>query len=75
MSYKRYHTTTQKEAILEMLKRAGTDGVTPVEALLTVGSLRLGARIWDLRADGYDIRTESVTNANGSRIARYVLQP
>lgn len=32
--------------------------ITPLEALNAFGCMRLGARISDLRADGYDIETE-----------------
>ena len=36
--------------------------ITPMEALDSFGCYRLGARIWDLRHDGYDIETEMVTD-------------
>jgi hypothetical protein len=51
-------TQTQKEAILRHLQSGKT--ITPLEALNLYGCYRLGARIWDLRNEGYVIRSESV---------------
>ena len=51
-------TQTQKEAILRHLQSGKT--ITPLEALNLYGCYRLGARIWDLRDEGYVIRSESV---------------
>lgn len=48
--YKRKYykdTKTQKEMILEYMELYGS--ITPQEALRAIGSMRLGARIWDLR--------------------------
>lgn len=64
---------TQKERILDMLRIAGTTGITPWDALWDVdmggaNCTRLAARIADLRADGWDIETRM---AGG--FARYVL--
>lgn len=64
---------TQTEKVLELLEQAGTRGVTPLDALEFVGSFRLGARIWDLRAAGVDIETKWVRTAGGARVACYVL--
>jgi hypothetical protein len=47
---------TQKDRILYYLRRFGS--ITPVEAFSELGCYRLGARIYDLRADGYDITSE-----------------
>lgn len=51
-------------------------GITQRDAF-KMGVYRLGARIWDLKAAGYKIKTlrQEVTNADGStsRIARYVI--
>lgn len=60
-------------ATLELLRRRGKAGVTPLDALTAVGTFRLGARIFELKADGYDIETKLETTGNGKRIARYVL--
>ncbi len=49
---------TQRELILEHLKAYGT--IEPMTALREYGCYRLGARIADLRAEGYDIATERV---------------
>ncbi|MCF6777311.1 helix-turn-helix domain-containing protein [Thiotrichales bacterium 19X7-9] len=46
----------QSEAILKHLKRHGS--ITPLEALNEYGCLRLGARIYDLRSQGIEIKTE-----------------
>lgn len=54
--------TTQKAAILEHLKRFGS--IEPLTALRNYGCYRLGARISDLRHDGYEIETEVVTSAS-----------
>jgi hypothetical protein len=66
-------SATQCETILRLLRERGERGLTPLDALELAGSFRLGARIWDLRQQGHDIRSETVTTAGGSRVARYVL--
>lgn len=60
----------QQFYILNHLKKHGT--ITPMEALNLFGCFRLGARIWDLRDEGYDITTENETT-NGKTYARYRL--
>lgn len=64
---------TQTERILALLRERGRIGLTPKEALAEVGTMRLAARIADLRAAGHDITTETFTTPNGARVARYVL--
>jgi hypothetical protein len=61
---------SQNKTILQML----LDGekVTPLDALNRCGCFRLSARIFDLRAKGYDIRTD-IVEVNGSRVAQYWL--
>lgn len=59
--------------VLELLRQRGTAGVTPMDALAAVGCFRLGARIWDLKADGYPIDSELITTPSGKRVARYRL--
>ena len=44
--------------------------VTLMDALNACGCFRLSARIFDLRAKGYDIKMDMV-EVNGSRIAQY----
>lgn len=63
----------QTRATLELL-RSHPEGVTPLDALDAIGSFRLGARVWELKAEGYAIESQMVTTANGKRIARYRLR-
>ena len=60
---------SQESSILEYLKR---HPITPLEALMKFGCLRLGARIYDLRRRGWRICTV-MTNINGARVAKYFL--
>lgn len=61
---------TQTDVILRLL-HDNPEGITAMDALREAGSLRLAARIADLRAAGNDIRSEMVTLPNGKRVARY----
>jgi hypothetical protein len=63
----------QTRATLELL-REFPEGVTALDALDRIGSFRLGARVWELRADGYAIDSELTRTASGKRIARYRLR-
>jgi hypothetical protein len=60
---------SQKQAVLSHLKEYGS--ITPLEALKLYGCLRLGARISDLRDEGYKITTDI---AEGKRYAIYRLE-
>lgn len=61
---------SQKEMILGHMMSGRP--ITPLEALDLYGSLRLGARIADIRADGYIVYKEMVRDARtGKRYARY----
>ena len=64
-------THTQTARLLAHLKSGRT--ITPLEALRKYGTLRLGARIWDLKRDGHDIRSRLVDIGQGKRVARYLL--
>lgn len=64
------NTRTQTERIRARLK-AGYS-ITPLNALQMLGSLRLSARIYDLRAEGLPVRTTMVRR-DGKRYARYTL--
>jgi hypothetical protein len=68
---------TQNEMVLDLLRRRGGTGLTPLEALELIGTMRLGARVFDVRetllADDEEIVTNYVTQ-NGKTFARYVLQ-
>lgn len=55
------------------LLRANPQGVTQLDALHTIGSFRLGARILELRQAGYAIRTDWIETYSGKRVAKYVL--
>lgn len=61
---------SQNEQILAYLKTGHS--LTPLEALRNFGCFRLGARIHNLKAQGYAIKTETVF-AGGKRFARYSL--
>lgn len=67
---------TQNEMILSHLRAFGS--ITPQEAMKEYGCMRLGARIWDLKRLGYDIRTERETARNrfGESVsyARYTMR-
>ena len=67
---------TQRERILRHLKHYGS--ITQLEAMREYGIMRLGARIYDLRRDGYVIikTTETTRNRYGEACsyARYRLE-
>lgn len=67
---------TQTERVVEYIKEFGS--ITPLEALRDLGIMRLGARIFELRAEGYPIRSEmvSVKNRFGgmTKIAKYSME-
>ena len=54
--------TTQKSVILAHLKRFGS--IEPLTALREYGVYRLGARIADLRHEGHNIVTETITSVS-----------
>ena len=67
---------SQCEVILKHMK-ANPEGITPLEAMNFYGIMRLGARVWDLKADGHRIKTETVKRKRGKKTiqyARYVLE-
>ena len=67
---------SQNAMILDYLERNGS--ITQAEAINQFGCYRMGARIFDLRAVGFDIvrRMEEGTNRFGgrTRYARYSLR-
>lgn len=63
---------SQGEQILSHLKSG--QPLTPLEALQKFGCFRLGARIWDLKREGHDIRTELVDVGDGKRVAQYQMK-
>lgn len=62
---------SQNAALLAWLQ-AG-DEITQLEALRAFGSMRLGARVYDLKQQGYDVRAHTVTTPSGARVASYWL--
>lgn len=67
---------TQKEAVLKHLQRYGK--ITDLEAYQNYAIRRLGARIWDLRNEGYPIKTENTHQKNRfgqmTMFATYILE-
>lgn len=55
-------------------REQGVDGVTPALALTEAGTMRLAARISELRADGHEVINVGWTTPTGRRVARYVLR-
>jgi hypothetical protein len=47
--------------------------LTPLDALKRFGTMRLGARIYDLKQQGWPITTKLVDVGNGRRVAEYSL--
>lgn len=68
----RSSSMTQKDMILEHMMSGRP--ITPLEALNLYGSLRLGARIADIRKEGYIVYREMVTDTKtGKRYAQYYM--
>lgn len=66
---------SDKDKVLSYLM--ANQSITALQALSSCGTMRLSARIWDLRRDGHDISTEMVYGKNEDgeqyRYARYHL--
>lgn len=66
---------SDKDKVLSYLM--ANQSITALQALNSCGTMRLSARIWDLRRDGHDISTEMVYGKNEDgeqyRYARYHL--
>ena len=62
---------SQTERILDYMLQG--HAITPLEALNTFGSLRLGARIAEIKAKGYLVYSEFVTGPNGKKYKKYYL--
>lgn len=45
--------------------------ITPIEALNLFGCFRLGARCFELKARGIQIKSEFITTHSGKRIKKY----
>lgn len=53
---------TQQEKVKRHLEKFGS--ITPMDAMMDYGIMRLGARIWDLKHSGMEIHTEIVKGRN-----------
>ena len=62
---------SQNKLLLIYLKEYGS--ITALEALKELGSLRLAARIKNLRDDGHNIVTENFRTSTGKMVAKYKL--
>lgn len=62
---------SQTDRILEWMLAGHT--ITPLEALEKFQTMRLGARIADIKAKGYLVYSERVTLPNGKKVAQYHL--
>jgi hypothetical protein len=60
---------------LARIRRALEAGerITPMDALRRWGCFRLGARVYDLRCEGFDILTSMVDRGDGTQFAEYRL--
>lgn len=66
---------TKKNRILLLLQERAGLGLTALESLQLAGTMRLAARVKDLRDDGYSIDTEIIETPGGDHVARYRLVP
>ena len=62
---------TQRNDILTYLQSGRS--LTPLKALDLFGCMRLGARIWELKAEGYDIEARTL-DVGGKYVASYSLK-
>lgn len=62
---------SQNSLILKHLQSGKS--ITPIEALVLYGSLRLSGRIYELKERGYKIKTEIIEINSGKRVAKYTL--
>lgn len=65
-------TSTQNEAVLKTLQEGAV--LTPALAYALIGTMRLAARVWDLRRAGHDIETTDIKTAGGAVVAGYRLR-
>ena len=61
---------SQEKEILKYLKAGNS--LTSLEALMKFGSMRLSARIYNLKQLGHDIKSEIVVT-KGKRVAKYFI--
>ena len=63
----------QTRRVLSLLIIQGTDGLTPLQALTWAGTMRLAARVSEIRAAGHRVTTTTVKTPQGAHVARYTL--
>lgn len=62
---------SQRNEILACLLTG--ERITPLDALKRFKTLRLSGRIYDLKADGYDVKSERFKTKSGKWVARYFI--
>lgn len=62
-------STSQKAQILADLQKG--KAITPIDALNDYGCFRLGARIADLKEDGWPIESRWYVTSTGKRVKQY----
>jgi len=65
-------TNSQNNQIAQHLKEGKT--LTALEALRNFGTLRLAARIHNLKGQGYNVEKTIVSTLSGKRIAQYSIK-
>lgn len=64
---------SQTTLILEALQNG--DKLTPIEALERFGCFRLCARIWEIKAMGFDVKKETIdVGDDGKKVACYYMK-
>jgi hypothetical protein len=63
---------TQEARILEALKNG--ERITAYKIFLRCGSMRLGARIYDLKRKGYKIEKRMINISSGAHVAEYWME-
>jgi hypothetical protein len=62
--------SSQNKRLLKFMRKHGS--IAPMKALFKLGIYRLGARIWDLKKQGHNIKSEMVYEGP-VKFARYKL--
>lgn len=62
---------SQAARIYKYLAEGGR--LTPLQGLELFSTMRLGARIKDLRNEGFNILTNMITTEGGARVAQYYI--
>ena len=62
---------SQAQQVLDHIWEKG--GITTITACYWYGCTRLSARIYELKAQGYNIKTRPVKTRKGARVAEYYL--